>query len=96
MMLALRPDLVVLERARKFESLTDRLERNFRHLGLSPAGRIGWQVQDLNPAGAVGDATAARAEVGQAIIDHVAGAMIELFWDVYRAPISLLHNPTEI
>jgi len=96
MMLALRPDLVVEARARRFESLTERLDRNFKHLGLSPAGRIGWQVQDLNPAGAVGDATAATAEVGHAIIAHVSAAMVELFWDVYRAPISLLHNPTEI
>jgi creatinine amidohydrolase len=33
LMLALRPDLVRMERARDFESLTERLDRNFHHLG---------------------------------------------------------------
>jgi creatinine amidohydrolase len=85
-----------MERARDFESLTDRLERNFAHLGLGPGGRLGWQAQDLNPAGAVGDAAAATADTGRAVIAHVARALVELFADVHRYPVSLLHNPTEI
>jgi creatinine amidohydrolase len=96
MMLALHPEKVVMERARDFESLTDRLERNFSRLGIGPGARIGWQAQDLNPAGAVGNAAAATAETGRAIIDHVATALAELFADVHRYPISLLHNPTEL
>jgi creatinine amidohydrolase len=96
MMLALHPGKVVMERARDLDSLTDRLERNFAHLGLGPGGRIGWQAQDLNPAGAVGNATAATAETGRAIIDHVAARLVELLADVHRFPVSLLHNPTEI
>lgn len=96
MMLALHPQKVAMERARVFESLTERLERNFHRLGIGPGARLGWQTQDLNPAGAVGDAAAATAETGAAIIDHVAGALVEVFADVHRYPVSLLHNPTEI
>ncbi len=95
MMLALHPGKVVMERARDFDSLTQRLERNFHQLG-RPGARLGWQAQDLNPAGAVGNAAAATAATGQAIIDHVAGAIAELLLDVHRLPISLIHNPTEI
>ena len=96
MMLALHPEKVAMERARHFDSLTERLERNFARLGIGPGGRLGWQAQDLNPAGAVGDATRATAETGRAIIDHVARALVELFADVHRYPVSLLHNPTEV
>ncbi len=96
MMLALHPEKVVMERARDFESLTQRLERNFLRLGRGPGARLGWQAQDLNPAGAVGNAAAATAATGQAIIEHVAGMLVELFDDVYRLPVSLIHNPTEI
>ncbi|MBP7000202.1 creatininase family protein [Amaricoccus sp.] len=96
MMLALHPEKVEMERARNFESLSDRLERNFARLGIGPGARIGWQSQDLNPAGAVGDAAAATAETGRAVIEHVATALAELFADVHRFPVSLLHNPTEL
>jgi creatinine amidohydrolase len=95
-MLALHPEKVAMERARHFDSLTERLERNFAHLGIGPAARLGWQAQDLNPAGAVGDAAAATSETGQAIVAHVADALAALFADVHRYPVSLLHNPTEI
>jgi len=96
MMLALHPDKVEMARARHFDSLTERLERNFARLGIGPGARLGWQAQDLNPAGAVGDATRATAETGRAIIDHVSRALVELFADVHRYPVSLLHNPTEV
>jgi creatinine amidohydrolase len=96
MMLALHPEKVTMDRAREFDSLSERLERNFHHLGLGIGVRLGWQAQDLNPAGAVGNAAAATAATGQAIIDHIAQRLVELFEDVHRLPVSLLHNPTEI
>ncbi len=96
MMLALHPDKVAMERARNFDSLTERLERNFNHLGIGPGARLGWQAQDLNSAGAVGDASRATAETGRLIIDHVAGVLVDLLADVHRLPVSLLHHPTEV
>jgi creatinine amidohydrolase len=95
-MLALRPELVAMERARDFDSLTHRLARNFHHLGTGPGARLGWQAQDLNPAGAVGNAAAATAETGQRILEHAARAVADLLADVHRLPVSLLHHPTEI
>ena len=96
LMLALRPELVRMERARAFDSLTERLDRNFNQLGVAPGVSLGWQAQDLNPAGAVGDATAASAEKGRAILAHGADVLARLIDDVYRFPVSLLHNPTEM
>ena len=96
MMLALHPEKVAMDRARAFDSLTERLERNFSHLRLGLGARLGWQAQDLNPAGAVGNAAAATAETGRAIIEHVAAELVELFREVHRFPVQLLHNPTEV
>ena len=96
MMLALHPELVEMRLARVFELLSERLERNFRHLGIGAGGRLAWQAQDLNPAGAVGRAAEATAETGQRILEHVADRLVELLEDVHRLPVSLLHNPTEL
>jgi hypothetical protein len=46
------------------------LAQGNRHLGLGPGGRIGWQAQDMNPAGACGNAAAATAEKGRMVLDH--------------------------
>ena len=96
-MLALHPELARHGRARHFDSLSERLRAQLpASSGLDAAARLGWQAQDLNPAGAVGDAAAATPETGERIIDHLAHRLAELIEDVHRLPVSLLHNPTEI
>jgi creatinine amidohydrolase len=56
---------------------------------LTPEGRIGfgWQTQDLNPAGACGNARAATAEKGRAIAESAVANMIELLAEVARYPL---------
>ena len=44
----------------------------------------GWQTQDLNAAGVVGDAKAATAELGKALVDHAAQGLAELIRDLLR------------
>ena len=52
-------------------------------------GRIGmgWMAQDLNPAGVVGDAAAADAETGRALVEHAATRLVELLGEVRRFPV---------
>jgi len=95
MMLALRPDLVAMDRARDFVPATRRRAETFPGLvGLGAAG-FGWQAQDLHPEGAAGNARAATAEKGRAIIDHVAGRLVALLDEVARYPLDGLgqHPP---
>lgn len=64
-------------------SLSQDMESRYRYL--RPYGRMGsfaWQMQDLNPSGAVGDATLATAEAGAALIEEAGSAIAELFGEI--------------
>jgi creatinine amidohydrolase len=88
----LHPDLVDMTQARNFVSLSERIEQ--ANLVLRSEGSVGfgWQAQDLNPAGATGDASCATAEAGEAILERAAAALVGLAGDVHRYPLSNL-NP---
>jgi creatinine amidohydrolase len=92
MMLALAPDQVDMSQARHFKSLTGDLARDYRHLSLAPGAKLAWQIQDLNPLGACGDATLASAEKGERVIDFVARRFIGLLQEIDRLPLSVLDN----
>jgi creatinine amidohydrolase len=93
-MLALAPQDVRMAHAQRFDSLTERLERENRYLSITPSGKIGWQTQDLNPLGACGDATLATAEKGRAVLDFVSSRFVELLQEVDRYdPAALSHPP---
>jgi creatinine amidohydrolase len=64
------------------------MEEDYAHL--RPAGQhgFGWIAQDLNPDGAVGDASLATAEKGRLTAEHQADAFITLLRDVARFPLS--------
>jgi creatinine amidohydrolase len=87
LMLHLRPDLVRMDLADDFVSLSHTMADEYRWL--TPEGRIGfgWQTQDLNPAGACGNARAATAEKGRAIAESAVANMIELLAEVARYPL---------
>lgn len=78
-MLALHPDLVAMDRAGDFESASVALARE-RPL-LAPGGRVAfaWESQDLHPSGACGNAAAADAGRGAALLDQAAGDLADLF-----------------
>jgi creatinine amidohydrolase len=90
LMLAIRPDLVRIEEARDFVSVAADMEREFTHL--RPTGRVsfGWTAQDVNPAGVVGNACAATAEQGRAIMAHQADRFVEVIEDALRFDLARL------
>jgi creatinine amidohydrolase len=81
-MLHLRPDLVRMEHAADFRSAW--LSRENGLSLLTPEGGVGfgWETQDLHPAGALGDASAASASVGAAILEYQAGRLAMLLREV--------------
>lgn len=89
-MLALRPDLVDMARAKDFPSAQEGFERDFRHLRAYGPHAFGWKMADLSPDGVTGNAAAATAEAGEAILDHAARGFAELLDDVARFDIALL------
>ncbi|TMJ00301.1 MAG: creatininase family protein [Alphaproteobacteria bacterium] len=83
-MLAAYPQLVRREKIANFIPATCAMEREFTYLRADfPAG-FGWMTQDLNASGAVGDASLATAEKGEAALDHGAHAFVDLLRDVER------------
>ena len=81
-MLHLRPDLVRMEHATDFRSTQLAFIDEFAHLRAHGTTQFGWKAQDLNRAGVVGNAAAATAEKGRAVVDHQAKAFVELCADV--------------
>ncbi len=89
-MLAAYPDLVRRERIANFIPATIAMERDFTRLRADfPAG-FGWMTQDLNVSGAVGDASLATAEKGEAALEHGARAFVALLQDVEKFDLDRL------
>ncbi len=87
LMLALRPDLVDMEKAQNFASEQSGMAERHEKLGWhGSAANIAWMAQDLNPAGAVGDASAASAEAGQRDIRAVAEGFVSLLQELAQDP----------
>lgn len=91
-MLHARPDLVHQNEAKNFESLSVRMERDFRLLTPEGAIGFGWQTQDLNPDGACGNALDADADRGRRVVEHAARALAELLAEVDRFPLDTLRD----
>ena len=94
MMRALRPELVCMAAAQNFRSTSqDRAER-FDILGNGRSAKLGWQMQDYNPNGAAGNAAAATAEKGQALLDAAGRALAQLLVEVDQLPPDTLRQQT--
>ncbi|AWC22510.1 creatininase family protein [Aminobacter sp. P9b] len=92
MMLALRPDLVDMSKAERFVGLHERLAETNTHLSIGPLTKLGWQIQDLHPCGACGDAAAATADKGKQGLEFVAERFVELLREIHEAPLTWLTN----
>jgi creatinine amidohydrolase len=82
-MLHFRHDLVDMGAARDFRSTQLDLIAEFQHLRAHGPVQFGWKAQDLNPAGVVGNAAAATADKGKAVVEHQAKAFVELCAEVH-------------
>lgn len=88
----LHPDLVDMTKARNFVSLAERIEQDNPVLRSEGAVGFGWQAQDLNAAGACGDAARATVEAGDVIVERAASALVNLAMDVHRYPLANLRT----
>lgn len=89
LILHFRPDLVDMSRAENFVSIAARDEAEFTYL--RPTGAFGhtyaWIASDINPSGAVGDASLATAEKGREIAEHNVAGMLEVLAEIERMPL---------
>ena len=90
MMLALHPALVRQEEALDFKSSSQQRNIDFPVLGHARGAKFGWAMQDLNSAGAAGNAAAATAEEGAAYVAAAAQALALVLDELSRLPLATL------
>ena len=94
MMLALNPERVQMAQAQNFHSTSKDRAEKFAILGNGKSAKLGWQMQDYNPAGAVGNAAAATAAKGQAVVDAAGRSLAKLLLEIDQLSADTLVNQT--
>jgi creatinine amidohydrolase len=96
MMLALAPAQVDMTQAQNFRSSAQSRAAQFDILGNGRSAKLGWQMQDYHPAGAVGNAAAATAHKGQALVDAAGRGLARLLAEIQTLPLSTLRSSTDL
>ncbi|MGE6212011.1 creatininase family protein [Comamonas aquatica] len=86
MLLHLAPALVRMQHAQNFASTSEQRARDYPILGNGKSAKLGWAMQDYNPWGAAGNAAAADAARGQALVEAVGVSLAALLAEVHRLP----------
>ena len=90
MMLALSPSNVDMAQAQNFVSTSQARAQQFNILGNGKSAKFGWQMQDYNPAGAVGNAAAATADKGRAVVEAAGRSLAQLLAEMDQLPLATL------
>lgn len=90
LMLALRPQSVDMAQARDFGSASRERAAKYSLLGDGRSAKLGWAMQDYNPAGAAGDAASATAAQGQALLEAAGRQLALLLQELSSLPLSTL------
>jgi creatinine amidohydrolase len=92
LLLAGKPETVRMEMAPNATPATVGMAREFKWLGAYRPAGFAWMTQDINPTGAIGDATLASAAKGEAALIHGAEAFVELLREVDRFDLERLRE----
>jgi creatinine amidohydrolase len=96
LMLALRPQTVRMAHARHFASSAQDRAAKYPVLGNGRSAKLGWAMQDYNAQGAAGNAAAASADKGSAVLDAAARELARLLQEMAALPLStLVARPAE-
>lgn len=86
MMLHLAPDTVGMEHAQNFASSSEQRAQHYPILGNGKSAKLGWAMQDYNPQGAAGNAAAADALRGRAMVEASAASLAMLLAEIHQLP----------
>ena len=90
MMLALKPAQVDMTKAQNFHSTSQDRAQKFSILGDGRSAKLAWQMQDYNLEGAVGNAAAATAEKGHAVLGAAGRSLAQLLVEMDQLPADML------
>ncbi|MDI1272307.1 creatininase family protein [Polaromonas sp.] len=86
MMLALHPQKVDMALAQNFHSSSQDRAHSYPILGNGSSAKLAWAAQDLNPQGAAGNAAAATAGKGLAVLQASGAALAALLREIGQLP----------
>lgn len=89
-MLALNPSAVRMDKAENFHSSSEDRAAAFPILGNGRSAKLAWQMQDYNVAGAAGNAAAATAEKGAALVAAAGLSFAKLLLEIDQLPADTL------
>ena len=92
LMLAAMPGAVRMNQAANAAPATIAMAREFKWLGAYRPAGFAWMTQDLNATGAIGDATLATPEKGDAALTQGAQGFVELLREVDRFDLARLRE----
>lgn len=78
LMRVLKPQRVRMDLAQDFRSSSEQRAERFAILGNGRSAKFAWAAQDLNPTGAAGNAAAATADSGRALLDAAGRSLARL------------------
>ena len=90
MMLALAANRVDMAQAKNFHSTSQDRAAKYPILGNGKSAKLGWQMQDYNAQGAAGNAAAATAAKGKALLDAAGVQLAKLLAEVSDLPLNTL------
>jgi creatinine amidohydrolase len=93
MMLASRAQHVEMAQALDFKSTSQERAGGYPILGNGTSAKLGWQMQDYNTRGAAGNAAAASAAKGRAMLDAAGQQLALLLQELSQLPLSTLVDP---
>lgn len=88
MMLALSAADVNMAQAQNFASTSQERARRYDILGNGSSAKLGWHMQDYNPHGAAGNASAATAAKGEALVQSAGTQLALLLKELVSLPLS--------
>ncbi|WP_439588911.1 creatininase family protein [Hydrogenophaga sp.] len=94
LMLALAPGRVRMAQAEYFRSSSQERAPDFPILGNGKTAKLGWQMQDYNANGAVGNARAASADKGRAVVEAAGRSLARMLSEIDQLPADTLSDRT--
>ena len=79
-----------MAQAQNFAYTSEDRATQYPILGNGNSAKLAWQMQDYNAVGAVGNAAAATAEKGRAVLDAAGRALAQLLAELHQLPHSTL------
>lgn len=94
-MLHIAPHLVAQEEVQNFISRSAERSAQWPMLGDGKSAKLGWLMQDYHVSGAAGDARAASAEAGAALLEAATGALAQLLSEMSAIPLEQVLGPPQ-